>query len=106
MKTNETLEEIISHTISNGALIQERMSGLGTILPFTGAKAAEIDAACERNRRQKLAESEAELAGMEKRTVGGEVRYYKTATIYTPAIKRGGVRRWFETRKDGDHAIK
>ena len=43
---------------------------------------------------------------MDKRTVGGEVRYYKTATIYTPAVKRGGVRRWFESRKDGDYAIK
>jgi len=37
---------------------------------------------------------------------GGEVRYYKTATIYTPAVKRGGVRRWFEVRADGEYAIK
>ena len=49
--------------------------------------------------------AESELLGMTKRIVGGEIRYYKTDTIYTPAIRRNGKRRWFETRNGKDFAI-
>lgn len=105
MKENMTLEATVNNIIANGAIIQERMSGLGTVWP-TKAQLAAADRHADKMKAAALASAEAELAGLDKRTVGGEVRYYKTATIYTPAVKRGGVRRWFETRKDGDYAIK
>jgi len=94
-----------NHVIANGAKIEERLSGLGTIWPTKAALDA-ADAFADSMRAKALAAAEIELAGMEKRMVGGEVRYYKTPTLYTPAVKRGGVRRWFEVRKDGDYAVK
>jgi len=105
MRTNASLEATVNHIISNGAIIQERMSGLGTVWP-TKVQLAAADAHSDKIKAAALADAEKELSGMDKRTVGGEVRYYKTETIYTPAVKRGGVRRWFESRKDGDYAIK
>jgi len=105
MKDNMTLEATVNNIIANGAIIQERMSGLGTVWP-TKAQLAAADAHSDKMKAAALACAEKELAGMDKRTVGGEVRYYKTATIYTPAVKRGGVRRWFEVRADGEYAIK
>lgn len=81
------------------------MKALGTILPHTGAQAAAIDRVWDDIRRKALALAAIELAGLEKRTVGGEVRYYKSPTIYALAIKSGGVRRWFEVRADGDYSI-
>lgn len=105
MKNGTTLEATVNHIIANGAAIQERMSGLGTVWP-TQAQLAAADKHSDKMKAAALASAESELAGLEKRTVGGEVRYYRTGAIYTPAVKRGGVRRWFETRKDGDYAIK
>ena len=80
-------------------------STLGTIWP-TKAQLDAADRHADKLLAAALASAELELAGLDKRTVGGEVRYYKTPTIYTPAVKRGGVRRWFETRIDGDYSIK
>lgn len=81
------------------------MLGLGTVWP-TKAQLDAADRHADKMKAAALTQAADELAGLDKRTVGGEVRYYKTATIYTPAVKRGGVRRWFETRNDGDYAIK
>ena len=100
-----TTEQLLNHVIANGQKIQDNIGGLGTILPDP-KKLAIADAAADEQKAQKLTEAAKELAGLDKRTVGGEVRYYKTPTIYTPAEKRGGVRRWFETRADGDYSIK
>lgn len=81
------------------------MTTLGTVLP-TRAQLERADAFADKMSAQCLKQAACELAGLDKRTVGGEVRYYKTPTIYTPAIMRGGVRRWFEVRADGDYSIK
>ena len=78
---------------------------LGTVWP-TKSDLDRADRHADKMKAAALAQAETELSDMDKCTVGGEVRYYKTATIYTPAIKRGGVRRWFEVRADGDYAIK
>ena len=80
-------------------------AGLGTILP-TKAQLDAADARADKARAAALRKAEIELSGMEKRIIGGEVRYYRSATQYTPAVPRGGVRRWFEVREDGDYAIK
>jgi hypothetical protein len=80
------------------------MSRIGIVWP-TKVQLARADRHADKMKAAALADAEKELVGLEKRTVGGEVRYYKTETIYTPALKRGGVRRWFETRPDGDYAI-
>ena len=108
MKENMTLEATVNNIIANGARIEERMSGLGNILPFSPAKEARIDTMFAAAKAKRMAEGARDpaLAGLDRRTVGGEVRYYKSATIYTPVELRGGVRRWFETRKDGDYCIK
>ena len=81
------------------------MPVLGTILP-TKADLDRADKAADTLRRKALSAAATELAGMEQRTVGSEVRYYRTATEYTPAVKSGRVRRWFEVRADGDYAIR
>lgn len=80
------------------------MKNLGTIIA-TPKQMRDSDRHFDALKSKALKEAAVELAGLEKRTVSGEVRFYKTETIYTPAVKRGGVRRWFETRKDGDYAI-
>jgi hypothetical protein len=77
---------------------------LGTVWP-TKAQLEVYDRRSDNMTAAALAQAADELAGLEMRTVGGEVRYYKTPTIYTPAVKRGRVRRWFEVRKDGDYSI-
>ena len=77
---------------------------LGTVLPDR-AQLSIADSHADRLRSAALEQADRELSGLQRRTVGGEVRYYKTDTIYTPAISRGGVRRWFEVRSDGDYAI-
>ena len=105
MKDNPTTEELLSHIIANGSKIEERLSGLGTIWP-TKAEMEKADAFADSKRAEALRAAELELAGLKMKIIGGEVRYYKTPTLYTPAIKKGGVRRWFEVRKDGDYAIR
>jgi hypothetical protein len=80
-------------------------SFLGTVWP-TKAQLDAADRHADKLLAAALASAQLELAGLDKRTVAGEVRYYKTPTIYTPAVKRGTIRRWFETRIDGDYAIK
>ena len=85
--------------------MKREQTTLGTVWP-TQAQLAAADAHSDKMQAAAFASAARELAGMDKRTVGGEVRYYKTATIYTPAVKRGGVRRWFEVRADGEYAIK
>jgi hypothetical protein len=99
------LEQAINHVIAHGEKIEEHLSGLGVVWP-TLAQEAASDAHFDKMESAALASAEKELSGMEKRIVGGEVRYYKTPTLYTPAVKRGRVRRWFEVRADGDYAVK
>ena len=79
------------------------MKTLGTILA-TKEQLATADRHSDKMRVAALLLADKELKGMSKRTVNGEVRYYKTPVIYTPAISKG-VRRWFEVREDGDYAI-
>ena len=81
------------------------MQALGTIYA-TRKQLAAADRHSDKMTAKALAAAEKELAGMDRRTVGGEVRYYKTSTLYTPAVVRFGVRRWFEVRADGDYPVK
>lgn len=80
------------------------MRALGTILPTREIMDAG-DRHAERQYAVALAAAEKELVGCDRRVVGGEVRYYRSPTLYTPAVQRSKVRRWFETREDGDYAI-
>lgn len=100
MKT--TFASEVSDLIKHGNAIQE--NGLGTILP-TPSQLRKADKHADKMRQESLRIAAKELSGLERRVVDGEVRYYKTAAIYTPAVCRGGTRRWFETRADGDYAI-
>lgn len=77
---------------------------LGTVFA-TLKQLAAADRRADEIAAKALADAEQELGGMERRIVGGEVRYYKTPTLYTPAIARGGIRRWFEVREDGDYPV-
>jgi hypothetical protein len=72
---------------------------LGTILPVKD-DLARADRHADKMKANELLEAEKELVGLEKRIVGGEVRYYKSDTIYTPALKK------FEVRSDGDYSVK
>jgi hypothetical protein len=77
---------------------------LGTILP-TARGMRDADDFADRQDAIALRAAAIELAGLERRTVGGEVRYYLNATTYTRAIPLHGRRRWFEVRADGDYPI-
>jgi hypothetical protein len=94
-------EQTINHAIANSAKIAE--GGLGTILP-TAASLKAGDAAAKRNAAKNERAAATALANCERRTVNGEVRYYRDATHY--AVMRNATARWFEVRADGDYACK
>ena len=102
--STKTLEEAINSIIENGNEIAVRLSGIGTILP-TKFDLERADKHADNIKAKAICEAKKELPDLEMRIVGGEVRFYKTPTIYTPAVKRCGVRRWFEVRNDGDYSI-
>ena len=82
------------------------MTTLGTIFA-TPKQLSAADRRSDSLRAAALAVADHEFSGATRRVVGGEVRYYRTAAIYTPAVIRsGGARRWFEVRADGDYPIK
>ena len=82
-----------------------KLKPLGTIFA-NERQLAEADRHSDKELSKALLAAEKELTGLDRRIVGGEVRYYKTPSIYTPAVVRAGVRRWFEVRADGDYSIK
>lgn len=77
---------------------------IGTILPTqasldaTARWSAKRDADNEQTAKRLF-------AGLTRRRVGGETRYYKTATVYAIISNRDGRPRWFEQRADGDYPI-
>lgn len=79
-------------------------AALGTIFT-TPAQLDAADKVADKLRAAALRLAAHELDALEYRTVDSEPRYYATPTIYTPAIKRGNIRRWFEVRADGDYSI-
>lgn len=82
------------------------MTALGTIFA-TPKQLAAADRRSDSFLAASLAAADKEFAGMNRRVVGGEVRYYRDDATYTPAVIRsGGTRRWFQVRADGDYPIK
>lgn len=78
---------------------------LGTILPTAKILAAgEAHAAAMERRCDSIARRSPELAGCERRVVGGEVRYYDTTDQYAIVSRQGHVI-WFAVRADGDYRI-
>jgi hypothetical protein len=75
----------------------------GTILP-TAETLAKGDAHAARMARQSERRGDRELAGCEKRVVGGEVRWYDTTDQYA-IVARSGKILWFAVTPDGDFRI-
>jgi hypothetical protein len=96
-----TLEHTINRAIRDGNRLAE--GGLGTILPDP-RQLAIADAIAEEQRdlrEERLIEA---LPGADCRRIGGELRCYVSPTVYAVAGRRGV--QWFETRADGDYAIR
>jgi hypothetical protein len=79
---------------------------IGTIYATAG-QLRRADAFADRQRAQQVrdADQSKDVYGCEKRSVGGEVRYYRTEAEYA-IVSRSGALRWFEHRKDGDYPLK
>lgn len=78
------------------------MAPLGTILPTVESLRradAHADAVADRNRLL----GDRLFSGCERRTVGGEVRWYSAADQYA-VVDRHGTPRRFRVEADGDHA--
>lgn len=76
---------------------------LGTVLPTAESLArGDVHAAWLAGQQQQVG---AALKGCAARNVGGETRYYKTATRYA-VVSRGMQVRWFEVRADGDYPVR
>ncbi len=92
-----TLEQAVNYVIKNGNKIQE--GGLGTILA-TPAQIKKADAHFDRQARIREKTADATMKNCQKKTVGGEIRYYKNSATYA-IMSRSGKILWFEIRKDG-----
>ncbi len=78
------------------------MKAIGTILPNAETfKLSEKFAEQQAAKKEKIAKSSKDLAECEKRSVGGEVRYYQNSNRYAIVNRRGDVT-WFKVTKDGD----
>lgn len=77
---------------------------IGTILPTAESLSATARWAAKRDAQNEQTAKRL-FAGMTARRVGGETRYYKTATVYAIISARDGQPRWFEQRADGDYPI-
>jgi hypothetical protein len=76
---------------------------LGTVLP-NAKKMADNDNHCDRMAKKNERLGDRELAGCEKKIIGGEVRYYDTADQYA-IVSRGGKVLWFAVTENGDFRI-
>ncbi len=81
------------------------MKTIGTVLP-TSRDIAINNAFAKREAKEKerIASSTPELAGCDRRIVGGEVRYYDTTDQYAIVSRQGRVL-WFAVCPDGDRRI-
>jgi len=71
------------------------MKPLGTILP--NAKTLTLnDAFCQERKAQEVKKADQTYAKLSKQVISGEVRYYKSPTIY---VLPNGL--WFKQRQDG-----
>lgn len=80
------------------------MKPLGTILPTGKSIAADNRYYAEQLRKKAKLEKQ-ELAGLEKRIVGMETRFYASETVYALVNHVSLKVLWFETRDDGDYSI-
>lgn len=77
---------------------------LGTILP-TADTFRQADQFARRQDAMKAAVAErSNLTGLDRRVVGGEVRYYDTTDQYA-IVSRQGTVLWFQVKADGDYRI-
>jgi len=79
------------------------MTKLGTVLPTKKTTAINNTHALSTAKKQK-AVAEKELSGLTTRFVRGEMRYYKTETVWA-IVGRDFQVKWFETKADGDYRI-
>jgi hypothetical protein len=79
------------------------MKTLGTILP-TAASLAVNDKYHRDDMARRESIASRELKGLDRRVVGGEVRYYDTTDQYAIVSRQGAVL-WFAVRADGDYRI-
>jgi hypothetical protein len=78
---------------------------LGTLLPTP--QSLDRNARWAHNNTRALdAIGNAELKDCERRTVGGEVRYYRNATQFAVVGMNDHRVKWFEHRQDGVYAIR
>jgi hypothetical protein len=76
---------------------------IGTIFA-TAAQLAKADAFADKQRRASDSKAASSLAHCDRKTVGGEVRFYETPLRYAVAGRSG--LRWFEVRGGQDFACK
>ena len=79
------------------------MTNLGTILP-NARQLAEADKFADRQSRSRPSIGDKELKGCDRRSVGGEVRYYDTTDQYAILSRQGKIL-WFGVTADGDKRI-
>lgn len=81
------------------------MKQLGSVLPTAASIKCNNDYA-KRVAAENVKFAAKALPGIVPRNVRGELRYYKTETLYAivSTISRNTVR-WFEVRADGDYAL-
>lgn len=80
------------------------MKTIGTVLPTKQSLAAG-ERAYREEVRKKNAVAADQLAGLERRVVGGETRYYASSSRYA-IVKRDLKVQWFEVRADGDYPVR
>ena len=79
------------------------MNTLGTILP-TRKSIAATESYAKRKAAELKRVANRELANLDRRVVGGEVRYYDTTDQYAIVSRQGHVM-WFAVKADGDYRI-
>lgn len=77
------------------------MKQIGTVLPTRKSLACD-DAYAAREFARKARIAGEQLPEMKEKLVAGEMRYYKTSTLYA-IISRSGEVFWFEVREDGTY---
>ena len=83
------LEQLVNAAVIHGDKIQER--GLGTIIASESTlRKADAFADSQANKRDNAAQKL--VAGLLRKTVGGEVRYYKADTLFAIVSRAGGLR--------------
>ena len=94
--TAKTFEQTLNFVIANGADIEEKLSGLGTVFQTPEEMAvSDRHFATQAKKSEKIADNKNK--NLKKCVVKGETRYYASKNLFKSV--RGN---WFEVRKDGN----